>query len=203
LVNFSGSYFKIPASVLNGPAEPGTLESTKFLTFDDSLYQLFMTEVLLSLEPRKIPSESMIFNTNVETHEMFFVNSGSIDIGYELNNKTRYVMRLTKGGVVGAYNCTFDKKTIFIYKCKSEFSGYTIRKLNWLRIMKNDDYHFITEVVKNNVRTEYLIKIKNRVLLEQSKYIKLLKGRADTNQIVGLINLRTFMPILANVKNEL
>lgn len=65
-----------------------------------------MTEILLHLEPRQIPSDSVIFETNVETHEMFFVNSGSIDIGFELNNRVKYVIRLGKCGVVGAYNCT-------------------------------------------------------------------------------------------------
>ena len=47
------------------------------------------------------------------------------------------------------------------------------------------------------------MRIKNKVLLEQSKYIKQLKNRADTSQIVGLINLKNFQPILADVKGEL
>lgn len=80
-----------------------------------------MTEILLNLEPRAIPANEIIFETNVETNEMFFVNSGSIDIGYELNNKRKFVLRLEKGGVVGAFNCTYNKKTIFIYKCKHAF----------------------------------------------------------------------------------
>ena len=75
-----------------------------------------MTEILLNLEPRQEPHGSIIFGTNEETNEMFFVNKGAIDIGFELNHRTKMVIRLSKGGVVGAFNCTFDKKTIFIYK---------------------------------------------------------------------------------------
>ena len=131
-----------------------------------------MTEILLGLEPRYIPAEAVIFGTNVETHEMFFINSGSVDIGFELNNRTKYCLRLSRGGVVGAFNCTYDRKTIFIYKCKTEFKGLTIRKIKWLSILKNDDYHPISNVVRQNVSREYFIKIKNKVLLEQSRYIK-------------------------------
>lgn len=140
-----------------------------------------MTEILVSLEPRQVPAETIVFGTNVETHEMFFINSGSIDIGFELNNKTKFSLRLFKGGVVGAFNCTYNKKTIFIYKVKSEFKGLTIRKMKWLSILQNDDFHMISNVVKQNVSREYFLKIKNKVLLEQAKYIKQLKNRADTS----------------------
>ena len=123
-----------------------------------------MTQILVSLEPRQVPAETVVFGTNVETHEMFFINSGSIDIGFELNNKTKFSLRLFKGGVVGAFNCTYNKKTIFIYKVKSEFKGLTIRKMKWLSILKNDEFHMISNVVKQNVSREYFLKIKNKVL---------------------------------------
>ena len=201
LINFTQSYFKIPLSALSGSTDPRN--ERRLMTFDDALYQQYMTQILVSLEPRQVPAETIIFGTNVETHEMFFINSGSIDIGFELNNRTKFSLRLFKGGVVGAFNCTYNKKTIFIYKVKSEFKGLTIRKMKWLSILKNDEFHMISNVVKQNVSREYYLKIKNKVLLQQSKYIKQLKNRADTSQIVGLINLENFLPILANVKGEL
>jgi hypothetical protein len=61
--------------------------------------------------------------------------------------------------------------------------------MKWLSILRNDEFHMISNKVKENVSREYILKIKNKVLLEQSKYIKQLKNRADTSQIVGLINL--------------
>ena len=93
---------------------------------------------------------------------------------------------------MGAYNCTYSRKTTFIYVVQSIFQGYTIRKLNWLKILKNPEYEAIAECVKTNVREEYQLRIKNRVLLEQSKYIKKLKERKEQNQILALINLDTF-----------
>ena len=61
--------------------------------------------------------------------------------------------------------------------------------MKWLNILRNDEFHMISNKVKEHVSREYILKIKNKVLLEQSKYIKQLKNRADTSQIVGLINL--------------
>jgi hypothetical protein len=106
-----------------------------------------MTEILMNLEPRQEPRGTVIFGTNEETNEMFFVNKGAIDIGFEVNNIAKFVIRLSKGGVVGAYNCTFNKKTIFIYKVLSMFTGYTIRKINWFRIIQNEEYEEITGIV--------------------------------------------------------
>jgi len=74
------------------------------------------------------------------------------------------VIRLSKGGVVGAFNCTFNKKTIFIYKVQGMFKGYTIRKLNWLKIIMNEEYCEIAEIIKKNVEEEYHLKIKSKVL---------------------------------------
>lgn len=136
------------------------------MNFDDYLYQQFMTRILHNLEPRQEPHESIIFGTNVETNEIFFVNEGAIDIGFELNSSIKMCLRLQKGGVVGAFNCTFNKKTIFIYRVHSMFTGYTIRKLNWLKIIMDEEYEEIAEVIRNNFKEEYHLKIKNKVLLE-------------------------------------
>jgi hypothetical protein len=179
VTNFQNSYFKIPKEALAGPVPTALFKPKSFLTFDDPLYQQLMTELMLNLEPRQEPAGTIIFPTNVETNEMFFLNSGAIDIGFELNNQAKYCIRLQKGTVVGAFNCTFNKKTMFIYKAPTLFRGYTIRKLNWLKILMNEDYHNLAAVIKKNVRDEYFIKIKNRVLLEQGKYVKRLQNRAD------------------------
>jgi hypothetical protein len=66
-----------------------------------------------------------------------------------------------------------------MYKVSQKLKGYTIRKLNWLEIMKKDEYHEISRVVKRNVQEEYNLKIKNKVLLEQSKIIRKLQRRKD------------------------
>ena len=59
---------------------------------------------------------------------MFFIMDGTIDIGFEISRDTKYVLRLPKRNVIGAFNCTFDKKTLFKYKVSRKIAAYTIRK---------------------------------------------------------------------------
>ena len=57
----------------------------------------------------------MIYRTIEEVEEVFFIEKGAIDIGFEVNRDVKYVLRLREGGVVGAYNMTFNCKSIFMY----------------------------------------------------------------------------------------
>jgi len=103
-----------------------------------------MIELLTKLEPRQEPSGTLIFKTVEEVLEIFFIVKGSIEIGFEANREARYVIRLHNGGVIGIYNVTYDKKTMFHYRVKENFFGYTIRKDNWKSIIFNPEYEDIT-----------------------------------------------------------
>jgi hypothetical protein len=90
--------------------------------------------------------------------EFFFIQTGCIDIGFRINLFSKYVIRMDPKKtqvIIGAYNCIFDKKTLFLYKCSQEVSGYFIRKSNWKMLEEN--YPKIAEEVKNNVEREYKI----------------------------------------------
>jgi hypothetical protein len=47
---------------------------------------------------------------------MFFIIKGAVDVGFYVDKKAYYSMRLTEGRELGAYQCTFDGETMFIYK---------------------------------------------------------------------------------------
>ena len=79
------------------------------------------------------------------------------------------MLRLTKGTIVGAYNCCFEKPSLFLYKCKSDVQGYILRKQYWSDII--EDYSEIADILKENVKNEYSHKIKFRVQSERKNYI--------------------------------
>ena len=108
-----------------------------------------MMDVLKNLEPRFEPAGSILFEELDEINEIFYVSKGQVDIGYELNKAKKFVIRYTDKTVIGGYNCTFSKKAIFVYKCRTECEGYTIRKLPWLEILET--YEEIAVFVKHNV----------------------------------------------------
>lgn len=79
---------------------------------------------------------------------MFFIMNGSIDIGYEVDRLPKYCVRLKKRNVIGAYNCTFNKKTLFIYKVSSDMNCFSIRKLNWIRHINDPEFSNISQTLK-------------------------------------------------------
>lgn len=53
-----------------------------------------MFKILLSLEPRREEAGTILFGLNEEVTEMFFIIKGTVDIGFYIDNKPYYSMRL-------------------------------------------------------------------------------------------------------------
>tara|TARA_B110000285_G_scaffold217775_1_gene266525 strand:- start:525 stop:830 length:306 start_codon:yes stop_codon:yes gene_type:complete len=87
-----------------------------YYNWEDQVYREFMMKVITLLEPRTEDKGTIIYVTIQEVEEMFFIMKGTVDIGFEESRNTKYVLRLAKRNVIGAFNCTFNKKTLFMYK---------------------------------------------------------------------------------------
>ena len=93
--------------------------SNPYFNWEDQVYREFMMGVLRLLEPRTEEKGTIIYLTIQEVEEMFIIMNGTVDVGFEESRTTKYVLRLPNRNVIGAYNCTFNKKTIFMYKASS------------------------------------------------------------------------------------
>lgn len=87
-----------------------------------------------------------MFRELEEICEVIFVQTGQVQVGFEVNRKTKFVVQFADKAIIGAFNCTFDKKTNFVYKSKSDVSGYMIRKAPWKDLMQ--DHGQISEYFK-------------------------------------------------------
>ena len=83
---------------------------------------------------------------------------------------------MKKGTILGAYNCTYNKKTMYLYKCKSDVEGFMLKKRAWGDIV--EDYGEIADILKENVKLEYIQTIKFKVNSEKKNYINKLRKRA-------------------------
>lgn len=126
---FSPTYFRIPKD------SQGVLGAGRYFTWEDRVYRDFMIDILTHLRPRRAFAGELLFKSLESVEEVLFIAEGSVDVGYEINAKTKFVIRLKKGGVIGSYNCTFNVKTKFIYMVYSEVESYVIQKKEWHRIM--------------------------------------------------------------------
>ena len=126
--SLAGGYFKFPKFVKNAQGILEVRKTQPYYDWDDQIYREFMMGVLRLLEPRQEEKETIIYLSIEDVDEMFFIMNGTVDIGFEVSRDTKYVLRLPKRNVIGAFNCTFNKKTLFKYKVSKRIEAYTIRK---------------------------------------------------------------------------
>ena len=142
--------------------------------WDDQNFREFMMEILTNLEPRFIPRDRIIFKELEEIYEVLFVSKGNVDVGFEINRRQKFVLRFSNKVIIGGYNCTFNKKTIFVFKSKTDVSGHMLRKKVWLSLM--NEYGHISEYFKKNIENTYLKSIKNKMMDAKTKYLNSIEG---------------------------
>jgi hypothetical protein len=136
-----------------------------------------MTSLLLKLEPICYYSGTVIANELEEFNEISFCMSGQCVIGYEINNQKRFCIKYTDNFVLGAYDLTFNKKSMFIYKAVSYIEGYFIRKEIWMDLI--NEYESIGLCIKRNILLNYLLKIRIKINVHKERAMNMLKIRKD------------------------
>ena len=145
--------------------------------WEDEDYQSFMSELIIELEPRFEKENTVLLQENEEWLEVLFFTKGKIGIGFELNKVSKFVVHMENNAVLGAYGCSFNKRSQFIYKANTNASGYSIRKSNWVKLHKNHEQlttHFL-EAIKVKFEKDIKYKIDG---VKKKEYDK-LKQRAD------------------------
>ena len=130
-------------------------------TWKDVIYRDFMMQFLRDLDPWHVHSESIIFDELDDINEVIFIRKGIVEIGYEMNKKKKFVVRYEDKVTIGAFNCTFNMRIIFVYKAKTDCEGYTINKSNWIKLLNENKE--IGDLIKKNVELDYFMNIKSKV----------------------------------------
>ena len=123
------------------------------MNWSNQSYRDFMIKMVSYLEPRYEPAGTIIFQELEEVNEILFIDRGVVDVGYEINKERKFCIRHSHHVVIGAYNVTFNKRAVFVYRCKRDCHGYFIRRENWHDCLDVDDY--IKETIKSNVKEQY------------------------------------------------
>lgn len=95
-----------------------------------------MIEMLNSLEFRFYRSGKIFINELDECMEMLFVEQGTFEVGYLINNKKYFAKLLGVGSIIGGYQICNDKRFEFIYRTKTQMQGQAIRKEQLKQILK-------------------------------------------------------------------
>ena len=114
-----------------------------------------MEALLYHLEPRREEKNVVLQNELDEVNEAIFFEHGLIDIGFEINRKRHFVVRLSKDIQIGSYNITFDKRSKYIYKTSQTCTGFSIRRINWNTVIMDEEFKLIAEPLKKVIKKEY------------------------------------------------
>ena len=102
-----------------------------------------MLDILQQLECRREERLVVLYNELDEMNEVLFFETGMYEIGYEINRFTKYILRyknsLARANAIGAYGATFNKRSLFKFRCASECKGFFIRKSMWLKVIDDNE----------------------------------------------------------------
>ena len=67
-----------------------------------------------------------------EALEIYFVMKGAIGVGFQVNKMRNFTLKFKNHCVVGGYNCSFFRRSDYIWECLTLCEGYFIFKSDWL-----------------------------------------------------------------------
>lgn len=77
----------------------------------------------------------MIYNELDEVLELYFVQSGTFDVGYTINAQKVFRIRYGSKNVIGAFNIFFGVRSQVAIRSSSKVQGFGYRKKNWQSLM--------------------------------------------------------------------
>ena len=86
-----------------------------------------MIKLITCLEPNRDTRRTVLLDELEDVCEVIFIMSGKVVIGYEINKEKRYAIRFKDKCIIGAYSCTFNKRSDFIYTALTDTESLFIR----------------------------------------------------------------------------
>lgn len=80
--------------------------------------------------------------------------NGSVWVGYTINMKPVYRVKLYNNFIVGGFECTFRNKSSWIYRSSRDCEGYFVRYRNWKNLQLA--YPEFFDYMKQNLTGFYL-----------------------------------------------
>lgn len=56
---------------------------------------------------------------------------GKYRTGYAVNNQEMLKIQFSKGSIIGGFECSYDRRSKYIYRTVTDVEGYFINKKSW------------------------------------------------------------------------
>ena len=102
---------------------------------------------------------------------------GSYRVGYEVNRKEILKLQMAKGSKIGAYECSYDKRSIYVYRVHKEIEGFFITKKQWKELESNFPEFF--SQIRRQALNHYINVIRLNLEKAKQKMIEHYDDRKD------------------------
>ena len=100
---------------------------------------------------------------------MFF-QQGAVDVGYELNKKTLYKIRIKTNLVVGAFYATFLRRAMFTVKASKDCWGFSIGSLKWNQELARSPH--VSKMLKIKILDKFYADIRRPMMRKKLRDIQ-------------------------------
>lgn len=77
-----------------------------YFNYNDKIYSLFMIDIMKSLTPIRLDPSVRIHSELDEVEEIIFVESGIYNVGFHMNKKDFFVLRVFASTIIGGFECS-------------------------------------------------------------------------------------------------
>ena len=90
-----------------------------------------MLQVFHYLNPIHFHSDKKIHSELEDVDMVIFVQTGEYAVGYEINYQESMKLKFNQTSVIGGFECSYNQRSIYIYKTRKVLKGYFIFKKLW------------------------------------------------------------------------
>ena len=143
-----------------------------------------MVDFMQRLEAIHILKGEIIYAELEDVQTINFIKGG-VDLGYDINRVTKFVVRLEGNMQLGAFEMCHNRRSQLIYKASRDSQGsYFMRKKNWIKL--KEEYPLFNRLMKQKSILFYIRTIRRAINTNKLEDIANFKERADFGQVVVL-----------------
>ena len=117
------------------------------------------------MEPIHYHGNTFIHYELDDVNEVNFIEKGEYCLGYEINKKVHLKLKFSGHSCFGAFECSYNKRSVIIYKTFNTCEGYIIRKSKWKALESCNEELF--SIMRRRTLFHYFYKIRNPLLVEK------------------------------------
>ena len=166
------------------PNTSNTRVKHSFYNMNHNGYRVFMIQLYKGLNPIRMERRHKIYSELDDVSQVTYVMKGKYRVGYEVNRKETLKIQLTKGSKIGAFECCYDKRSIYVYRAVTEVEGFFITKKNWKQL--EADHPMFFTFIRRQALEQFVHVIRYNLEKCKEKVVNHYDKRSDYEQVLVL-----------------